>query len=233
MYFPLIAVGVGPGDPELLTLKGRRSIREADVVITPVADLESSSVALSIIRELIDSSRQEVIPQVYPMRREGDDLTDLWAASAAQIGDRIREGRRVVFVTLGDPSLYSTFQYVHRMLEISFPDIPVEIVPGISSVHAAAALARVSLGLGDDGLAILPATGDRKRLREALNSFETVVLMKVHRTFPEIRDLLRACGRLEQAVLVRRAGLPEEKVFFDLDCVASDELDYLSLVIVS
>jgi precorrin-2/cobalt-factor-2 C20-methyltransferase len=228
----LYAIGVGPGDPELLTLKGARLLREADVVIAPVADPGGSSVAHAIIHDLLDPSRQQVVTQVFPMRRESADLEEIWAQSAVQVAGFIRSGKTVAFVTLGDPSLYSTFQYLYRHLKRLCPDVPVEIVPGVSSINAASALADLPLGLGDERLAILSATSPPDVLQRAFEDFDTIVLMKVHRVFVGLRDLLAAAGLKEKAVFLKRVGLPGQAVFQELDSVGEGDLDYFSLLIV-
>lgn len=229
----LIAVGVGPGDPELVTLKGARLIRESDIVITPVGDSSDSSIALSIVEGLIDPKRQQVVTQVYPMKKDPAQLEETWRQAAGEVAEMVDAGKSVAFVTLGDPVVFSTFLHLYRMLKRYHPQVDVEIVPGVSSINAAGALAQRPLGLYEDRLAVLPATAAEEDLERALNEFETVVLMKVHRSFFRIKALLERVGRKESAVYVKRAGLPGEAVFDDLDQVSEEVLDYLSLIIVS
>ncbi len=226
----LIAVGVGPGDPELITLKGARLIRGAEVVITPVGDRSETSVAQSIIAGLVDTERQQLLTQVYPMKKDPAEMEASWRASAAETATLVRGGKVVAFVTIGDPLLYSTFLYLYRILREDYPDVPVEIVPGISSINAAAAVADLPLGLAADRIAILPATFEDDKLRRTLTEFDTVVLMKVHRVFDRIRELVADLGL--RGVYVKRVGLAGEAVFRDLDKVGKEDLDYLSLVIV-
>jgi len=228
----LIAVGVGPGDPELLTLKGARLIGEADVVVTPVGDRSDASIAHSIVEGMIDPSRQQLISQVYPMKRDQEGLDAHWEKSAAEVAALVRSGKTVAFITLGDPFLYSTFLYLHRQLRENFPDVAVEVVSGVSSINAAAALAGVPLGLSSERLAVLPATYEEDELTRTLEAFDTVVLMKVHRVFHRIRDLLDRLGLKDKAVYVKRVGLSGQAVFPDLDSVSPGDLDYLSLMIV-
>ena len=227
----LIAVGVGPGDPELITLKGARLIREADVVIAPVGDNSTASVAHGIIDGLVDPRRQQLLTRVFPMKKELAEMRPFWEAAAVEVAGLLAQGKTVVFATLGDPFLYSTFLYFHQVFAERFPGAAVEVVPGISSIHAAAVAGR-PLGLGADRIAILPATFEQDRLRQTLREFDTVVLMKVHRVFDQVRNLLRELGRLENAVYVRRVGLPGETVIRDLDQIQVEDLDYLSLVLV-
>lgn len=227
----LIAVGIGPGDPELITLKGARLLGEADVVVAPKADSGRNSVAGSIVAGLVDRSRQRVIEQVYPMRKEQAGLEAFWREAAAEVAALVRSGQTVAFVTLGDPMLYSTFLYLRLHLREIAPEVPIEIVPGLSSIHAAAALGGLPLALAGERLAILPATFEDERLQKTLEEFDTVVLMKVSGVFDRVRELLRRLGG-RRAVYVKRAGLDGEAVFDDLETVAAADLDYLSLLIV-
>lgn len=228
----LIAVGIGPGDPELITLKGARLLREAEVVVCPVGDRSDGSIARSIVDPFVDPQRQQLVTQVFPMRRDQVGLEVYWQQAAAQVAGFVAEGKSVVFVTLGDPFLYSTFLYLWQELRQGYPEVPVEIVSGVSSINAAAALAGLPLGRSDERLAVLPATYEEERLAETLEHFDTVVLMKVHRVFARLRELLTDLGLKERAVYVKRVGLPGEAVFRDLDQVRAEDLDYLSLVIV-
>ena len=228
----LIAVGVGPGDPELLTLKGARLIREADVVVTPIGDRSESSIAHGIIRDLVDPKRQQLLTQVYPMKKDPAEMEDSWQSSAAEVAQLVRAGKTLVFITIGDPLLYSTFLYLYRILRADYPDIAIELVPGISSIFAAAAAAGVPLGLAADRIAVLPATFEEEKLRQTLIDFDTVVLMKVHRVFDRVYALLVELGLERQGVWVRRVGSRDEEVVTDLASLVGKKLDYLSLLIV-
>ncbi len=228
----LVAVGVGPGDPELLTLKGVREIRSADVVITPVGDRSDSSIALSIISEHLDPGKQQVLTRVFPMRQPADVMAKAWAAIAAEIAELVDQGKRVVFVTLGDPMLYSTFLYLQQELLGDYPQVEITTVPGISSILAAAGKAQSPLGIADDVLTIIPATSTEAKIRAALATGGTIVLLKVYRAFPGIKSLLQQAGLEKKAVYVKRLGLEGEKVIHDLADVGDEDLDYLSLILV-
>ncbi len=228
----LIAVGVGPGDPELITLKGVRRLQEADIVLTPVGDRSDTSIARTIVEAHLDPQRQQIRTQISPMTRDRAKLEALWAEAAGDVAGWIEEGRTVAFVTLGDPCLYSTFLHLWGALQRQGMKLEVEIVPGITSFTAASALAGAPLGLYEDRLAVLPSTADEAQLEKALQEFETVVLMKVNRRFARIRTLLEKTGRTAEAVFVKRAGLPGETVLTDLATVSEQDLDYLSLMII-
>jgi precorrin-2/cobalt-factor-2 C20-methyltransferase len=228
----IYAVGVGPGDPELLTRKAERILREVPVICAPTANPVDSSYALSIVEQFLDRSRQEVIVQVFPMRKDQTGLAEFWETAAAEVAERVRQGNDVAFITIGDPFLYSTFLYLYRIFRERYPDIPVEVVPGISSITAAAVAAGLPLGLASERIAIIPAAFAEENLRQTLSDFDTVVLMKVSRVFDGIYSLLRELGLEHKAVFVSRVGAPEEEVVFDLETLVGQKLDYLSLLIV-
>jgi precorrin-2/cobalt-factor-2 C20-methyltransferase len=228
----IYAVGVGPGDPELITRKAERILRSVDVICAPTGQAEAASFALSIVEPYLDRSRQLVIEQVFPMKKEEADLLPFWREAAATVAAHARAGRTVAFITIGDPFLYSTFLYIYRILKEDYPELPLEIVPGISSVFAAAAAAGLPLGMASDRIAILPATYEADRLRQVLLDFDTIVLMKVHRRFETILELLGELGLQNKAVYIRRVSSGQEEIVTNLSTLAGKTLDYMSLVIV-
>ena len=227
----IYAVGVGPGDPELLTRKAERILREVPVICAPTANPADSSYALSIVEQFLDRNRQEVIVQVFPMRKDQTGLEEFWEEAAVGVAERVRQGSDVAFITIGDPFLYSTFLYIYRIFRERYPDIPVEVVPGISSVSAAAIAAGIPLGLASERIAIIPAAFEED-LRRTLSEFDTVVLMKVSRVFDGIYALLQELGLERNGAFISRVGSPEEEVVFDLGSLVGRKLDYLSLLIV-
>ena len=138
----------------------------------------------------------------------------------------------MAFITIGDPFLYSTFLYLYPILRDKYPDIPVEVVPGISSINAAAIAAGVPLGMASERIAVIPAAFEQENLREILAEFDTVVLMKMSRVFDGIFELLQELGLEGKAVYVSRVGTPEQEVVFDLASLVGKKLDYMSLLIV-
>ena len=228
----IYAVGVGPGDPELLTRKAERIIGNCPVICAPTGAADAASYALSIVEHLLDRSRQEVITRVFPMQKKGPELEAAWEEAANEVIERIDNGQDVAFITIGDPCLYSTFLYLYRIIREKRADIPVEIIPGISSINAAAAAAGIPLGIASDRIAILPATYEDYELRKTLKEFDTVVLMKVNRVFDRIFALLLELGMVDKGVFIRRVGSPQQEVIFDLSSLVGRELDYLSMLIV-
>lgn len=228
----IYALGVGPGDPELLTRKAERILRRVQVVCAPSANPADSSYALSIVEPFIERSRQQVIIQNFPMSKNREELKPFWEEAAREAAESARSGKEVAFITIGDPFLYSTFLYLYSILRGKYPDVPVEVVPGITSINAAAIAAGVPLAAASERLAIIPAAFEERELRQVLLDFDTVVLMKVNRVFDLVYALLKELGLEKKAVFIRRVGSPEEEVIFDLESLIGRKLDYLSLLIV-
>ena len=226
------AVGVGPGDPELLTRKAERVLRQAHVVLAPVSNPSEASVALETVREFLDEERQEIIIRQFPMTSDRSRLLPAWQEAAALIAGKVLAGKDVAFVTIGDPLLYSTFIYLLRIFRESYPQIAIEVVPGISSINTAAAVACVPLAEADERVAIIPATAGMEKVIEALTAYDTVVLLKVKPLFGEILDVLRQAGREQSTLFVERVGTSRQKVLTDFGEIASQTPDYLSLMII-
>lgn len=229
---PVYAVGVGPGDPELLTRKAERILRSADVILAPVSNPSDASVALETIREFIDESRQEVIIHQFPMTADRSRLVPAWQEAATLIASHAEAGRSVAFITIGDPLFYSTFIYLLRLLREQSPQLPVEIIPGISSINAAAAQAAFPLVEGDEKMVVIPATAGIEQIAAGLAHYETVVLLKVKPVYSDIIELLRATGRENSTVFVERVGSRRQKILTDFTEIAAHTPDYLSLMII-
>lgn len=239
--YNLTAVGVGPGDPELLTLKGLRAIQQAELIFVPRSQDGEQSLALRIARQWIDPDRQRVVELLLPMTRNADRLIPAWQAAARQIAETMRsatgnETVNGVYLLLGDPLLYGTFTYIWAALAESFPEIGVEIVPGVTSFAASAARGRFVLSTTADRVAILPASyeTDESRLRHLLADFDTVILMKVGRVLPQILEALEEMGLLESSLYAERVGMPEEQIAVgsELQALKNQRRPYLSLLIV-
>ncbi|MEK7812687.1 MAG: precorrin-2 C(20)-methyltransferase, partial [Candidatus Desantisbacteria bacterium] len=144
---------------------------------------------------------------------------------------RLNKEMDVAFITIGDPAIYSTFFYLYdRLIELA-PDINIEIIPGVSSITAAASRAKIALGLADERIAILPANY-MNNLDETLEMFDTVVLMKVHRVFDNILKVLKSKNLLDKAIYISKAGMDDERIFKDITNVHEGDLNYFSMVVI-
>ena len=226
------AVGVGPGDPELLTRKAERILRQADVILAPVSNPGEASVALDTVREFLDEGRQEIIIHQFPMTSDKARLIPAWQEAAALMAERVLSGKDVAFITIGDPLLYSTFIYLLRIFRDVYPQIAIEIVPGISSINTSAAVAGVPLAEADERIAIIPATVGMEKVLEALATYDTVVLLKVKPLFGEILQALGQMADARSVLFVERVGGARQKVLTDLAEMAAHAPDYLSLMII-
>ncbi|MDC7224050.1 MAG: precorrin-2 C(20)-methyltransferase, partial [Spirochaetales bacterium] len=160
----LTVLGVGPGDPELLTLKALRLLTEARVIFAPCAAVKKDSLALQIIRGALEGELSaRVVEQVYPMTRDKEELVRFWDRAAEETARIMNEeGGPAVFITLGDPSLYSTWSYLRPRLKER--NIPCAIVPGVPSFFLGAALTGRELAIGEERLAVIPMPADREEL---------------------------------------------------------------------
>jgi precorrin-2 C20-methyltransferase (EC 2.1.1.130)/cobalt-factor II C20-methyltransferase (EC 2.1.1.151) len=229
----LIAVGVGPGDPELITLKGLRAIQSADVIFTPLSREGDASIALQIATPWIDQERQRLVSLPLPMTRDAGQLRPAWQAAAATIQQELTGQQRGVYLLLGDPLLYGTFSYLWRELHTA-ANITVKIIPGITSFAAAAAAGGVPLTMADERFVVLPASyeTDMLTLQRLLNDFNTVVLMKAGTALPTIVTALQQLNLLDHALYAERVGLEDEFITRDLRTLDLQHRPYLSLVIV-
>lgn len=232
----LYGVGLGPGAADLLTLRAVRIIQTCSVICVPASD-DGHSYAWPIISDLVDRERQEVVFARFVMRREPAAVAQARQAAQEVVLERVSQGHEVAFVTEGDPMLYSTFANVLQIVRERRPDTPVEVVPGVSSVSAAAAAACLPLGQGDERIAIVPAVYALEQeggagLASLLRAFDTVVLLKVNHALPQLLDTLAALRLEERVVYVRRASTPEQEVITDFARLRAQPTDYFSLLIV-
>jgi precorrin-2/cobalt-factor-2 C20-methyltransferase len=232
----LYGVGAGPGAPDLLTLRAKQVIQACPVICLP-ANASGKSYAGRIIEHLIDHKRQEILSVQFPMLRDPEQAQPARERAADQVLAHLYAGHDVAFVTEGDPLLYSTFGYVLETVKRHHPTIPVEVVPGVSSITAAAASASLPLAAWDERIAVIPAAyalthSEPGDLRTLFKVFDTVVLLKVNTIFNALLDILEELDLMQNAVFVRRCSTDLEEVVFDLERLRDQSLDYFSLVIV-
>lgn len=223
-------VGVGPGDPELLTLKAVRVLEGVDVVCTPRSTEEKESVALSIAQRVLKRDCK-VIEPLFPMVKDPEILERHWDEAVRMIYEELRESRDVAFITLGDPLFYSTYAPLLRRVRERYPEVEIETVPGITSFSACMAHLNTPLVEGDEKLTILPATYDPREIEEALGTHESAVLMKVPKDIDGLIGELEALGLADKALFLSRCGSRE---FFSspLKDMRGEKIDYLSMVVV-
>ena len=221
-------IGVGPGDPELLTVKAINALKKIDVLIAPKTEKKSDSVALSIAQPYLKSS-VEIVYQTFPMVRDFAEETEVFETNKAEILEHLRGGQNVGFATLGDPMFYSTYIYIFRLLKSC--GVEIVTIPGVPAFLAIAAQIGRPIVFGNDILTIIPATAELDAIKNSLARADSTVLMKVYKNFPEVVDALKAHGMIEDAVLVSRCGLDDEKTITDVAAHKDEHLNYLSTII--
>ena len=220
----LYGVGVGPGDPELITLKALRLTKEADILAFP-GDEPRNSVAYKIMKGAypeIDTKEMLALPM--PMIKEKEELKRVHDKGAKMIADSLEKGKNVVFLTLGDPTVYSTYLYIHK--RVKQMGYPTEIVSGITSFCAVSAALDEGLVENAQQLHVIPAS---YQIEEALKLPGTKVLMKAGKKIKEVKQQIKASGN--QAVMIENCGMPEEKIYRCVEEIP-DSAGYYSLIIV-
>lgn len=228
----LYGVGVGPGDPELISLKGYRLLQRVPFVFVPVQEDGTESIARRIAEPFLDPARQSIVQLPFAMRGGERRREDRWQAHAAAIGDVLRDGQDAAFLTEGDPMLYSTFIHVAGALSRLWPEVPVVAVPAVSSFQAAAALVLLPLADGRERLAVLPATAGIEELRRTVLSFHTTVILKVSAALDTVLQVLDETGLTSSTICVSRCGWAEQEIVGDVSTLRGRRLDYFSLFIV-
>ncbi len=230
----LWGVGLGPGDPELVTVKAARIIAEADVVAFHSAR-HGRSISRSIAAPYMREGQIEE-HLVYPVTTETTDhpggyagaIDDFYAEAAERLATHLRAGRTVALLAAGDPLFYSSYMHMHKRLA---PEFEAEVIPGITSVSAASAALNVPLVEGDEVLTVLPGTMPAAELARRLRDTDAAAIMKLGRSFPAVREALAETGRLDEASYVERASSKRQRVLPVADVDAS-EVPYFSMVVV-
>ncbi|ADK79350.1 precorrin-2 C(20)-methyltransferase [Sediminispirochaeta smaragdinae] len=226
----LIGIGVGPGDPGLLPLASAQAIKEADIVFTPVSRFSKASLAASIAAGTgIDESKIQKI--TFPMAKDTETLQKAWTQAAAPVIKALDNGLRAVFLTLGDPSVYSTWIYLRREVEAQRPSASIAVIPGIMAANAAAARLGLPLVEGKERLVLLPLPEKVGELDAYLPLADRIVVYKIGSRLEELALWVRERGLDEQAHLVVGVGLDREAAGRLID-LAEKEQGYLSVALI-
>ena len=230
----LYGVGVGPGAPDLLTLRAVNVLKSVPVLALPRSSDYGASIEWKIIKPAIgESAEQERLFLTFPMKKDPEQLRPAWDKAFVEIGKRLERGQSVAFATEGDPSLYSTFIYLAREAQQRWPGIKVEIVPGVSSINAVAAVTQIPLADGQERIAIIPANYGIADLTKVLAEFDTTILMKIGSEMPNVLAALEQQGLIDKAVFVSKATMAEQHVVKNLREASDAYGDCFAMVIVS
>lgn len=225
----LIGIGVGPGDPELLTLKAIRVLEKLDILLLPTGRSGGESEAYHICKEYIPEL-VSLEKRYFPMTNDKDMMMAAIAEIAGEVKSWTLSGKTVGFVTLGDPMLYSTYGYLLKLLR---DEIEVETIPGITSFGAIASGFNKQLCEGDTPLVIYPCVDDLKELDELLSTQKSMVLMKVYKSFERVKALIVAHHLEDDCLIVSNFGKASQKVYYGLEDVNIEELSYFTTILIN
>jgi len=226
----LYGIGVGPGDPELLTLKAVRVIQEADVIFTAASSKNDYSLAVEIAKPHI-KKLTHIISLSFPMTSDKSITQDAWDKNAEQIADVLKQGLNVAFLTLGDPLTYSTFGYILKSLKTVMPGANIETIPGITSFHAASARMNRTLVEAEESLLITSGAYGGEHLRKCTESVQNIVLMKAYKHVRDINSALKDSGFHENSVAISKCGRDGEEIINNIDTLESRTPDYWTLIL--
>ncbi|MBR3155743.1 MAG: precorrin-2 C(20)-methyltransferase [Methanobrevibacter sp.] len=223
----LIGIGVGPGDTELVTLKAAKVLKSVPVVFSPKSSKEKESIALSIVRPILeerkDYKRLMIVEPIFPMIENKKELEKIWTSASELISQYLNTGRDVAFITLGDPSIFSTYSYVQKKLIDKYE---IETIPGITSFTACAAAKNKALVEQNDILTIVPKIDDR--LEEILDYSDSIVLMKASRNTSRLESTIEDKKRPKEIYSVQNCTRENEKIIEGF----SNEKPYLTTTII-
>lgn len=227
----LYGLGVGPGDPELITVKAFRVIQESPVIAYPRKRKGSKSYAHRIVEVYIRPEEKEMLGLVFPMTKDQAILDREWNETVDKVWEKLNEGKDVAFVTEGDPLLYSTFIHMMKLMQELHPEVEIKTVPGISSFNGSASRLGIALADGDDHVAIIPACDDYEAMKKAIEDHDAVVFIKVAKVIDLMITVLKDLNLLDKASVVTKVTSDEE-VIWNMNELEGAELEYLTLMVV-
>lgn len=227
----LYGIGVGPGDPDLITVRAVKILRRVAVVFAA----SSTKNTYSLAKDIVSSNLKKGVPVHllgFPMTRDKRVLEEAWKENARQVVDVLEKGKDAAFITLGDPLTYSTFGYLMQIIREHYPEIPIEVVPGITSYHAGAAAAVLPLAEAEESFTVVSGALGPNKMKELVSHTDNLVMLKAYRHFDEIRKTLTTLELEEKSVLISRCGLEDEKISRTSQYAGKSHPPYLSLLII-
>jgi precorrin-2/cobalt-factor-2 C20-methyltransferase len=226
----LFGIGVGPGEPDLITLKAAKILNQVDIVFAAASTKNSHSLAVNIAGPHIPQNA-EVKMLRFPMTRDKHQTREAWQAHSQTIIAELEKGKNVAFLTLGDALTYSTYGYVLRLIQDTAPHIAVLTVPGITSYQASAARLNTPLVEGEESLLVMSGANGGDQLRRLAGKLENVVFLKAYRNVTDIKAAIDEIGDYPSCVGVKSCGQPDEEIVQDLEELSRCLPDYWTLII--
>ena len=224
----IYAIGIGPGDPELITIKAAKTIKEADIVIVPQSNKTGRSVALEIVKYY--TNRENIFMYHFPMVKNEKLLDEKYSNLANQIENFLKEGKKVAYVTIGDLSIYSTFNYLHAKLKLK--NIDVVKISGIPAFIESANRLQEHIVVKNESFCVIEMSDDLNYLENTIKNFNTVIIMKVYKKIKILENFVKNSKSVSKAYLISRCSMEDEKIY---DLTKNNEFDesvYLSTAIV-
>lgn len=231
MLGTLYGVGVGPGDPELLTVKAFRILKESEVIAYPKKRSRAKSYAHQIVDTYINEHEKEMLGLVFPMTKDKTILDREWSNTVEKVWEKLSDGKDVAFVTEGDPFLYSTFIHMMRLMKERYPEVEIKSVPGISSINGAASRLGIPLADGDEYIAIVPARDDYDEMKRIIQENDCVIFLKVAKVMDLMLSILRELDLIHKASVVTKVTSNEE-IIWNVEELNDVDLGYLTLMVV-
>ncbi len=227
----LYGVGVGPGDPELITLKAVKVLNQVKVIFAASSSKNEYSLALENAKSHMLNGA-EVVRLSFPMTRDQEILDKAWEENARRILAFVQQGKDVAFITIGDPLTYSTFGYIMETIQEMAPEVPVCVIPGVTSYQAATAAAQEIMAAQEQTFCVISGSKGGEQLKEVINKVDCVIMLKVYRHFDKILDTLEELGMKGRATLVSRCGMEDQVICKNPEELRGKKVPYLSLMIV-
>ena len=226
MKSKIYGIGVGPGDPDLITIKAKQTLEKANLVVYPAPE-NGSSIAKKIAAPHFPKTCEE-LPVYIPMSKDRLPAMKIYKSASEKIFNAILENKTVVILCEGDPFFYGSFMYLFGLIRKRYN---VEVIPGVSSLMASAAILETPLAAGNEILTVLPAPLADDALEKRINMADAFAIIKLGRHFSRIRRLLAKLGLLENSVYIERATMKNERIVDIVDVVESD-VPYFSIILV-
>jgi precorrin-2/cobalt-factor-2 C20-methyltransferase len=225
----LYGIGVGPGEPELMTVKAVEILKIVGHVFAPIARSGGTSIAYNIAKKFIPDEIPITL-LLFPMLKDKEQLSGQWMVNYRAIEQAVRQGVDCAFITLGDPSTYSTFAVLQRYFVHHAPDIVLETIPGITSFSFAVAQAGMPLVEGNEILSIVSGNDSAERVAEIIDASDTVVFLKTYRNRDRLLNIINDKGLTNSCIYVQKCGMTGEDILHDVDKLAGNP-EYLSLIV--
>ena len=227
MAHPIYSIGIGTGDPELLTMKAKRLLEESDLVFVPQSSQQGKSVAREIVLHYIPESK--ISMYYFPMNNNKEELAEKYTDLARQMVEAYEKGKKLSYVTMGDPTIFSTSIYLSEQLIAQ--GAVVEHIPGINTINAASTKLGLPLCVKGENFAVYEMPSEAERAIDLINHHSTTVFMKVNKKLPVLLEAVKL-ARPEIAYLVRRMGLDNEMVFDLTNNSEPPDAAYLSVAVI-